>query len=74
MSPSVYPILLRWSEQNASCFGFSERLICFVQSKTLCRYGCMYFLTALILVCADVMVMSSTWDMTGSLDGVKSAV
>ena len=24
---------------------------CFVQAKTLCRYGCMYFLAALMLVC-----------------------
>ena len=23
--------------------GFSVRLICFVQAKTICRYGCMYF-------------------------------
>ena len=39
--------------------GFSKRLFCFVQTKTLCRYGCMYFLAALVLVCVDVMVMSS---------------
>ena len=34
---------------------------CYVLSrqKTLCRYGCMYFLAALVLVCVDVMVMSS---------------
>ena len=38
--------------------GFSKRLSCFVQAKTLCRYGCMYFLTAPVLVCVDVMVMS----------------
>ena len=31
--------------------GFSMRLFCFVQAKTLCRYGCMYFLAALELVC-----------------------
>ena len=37
--------------------GFSKRLFCFVQAKTLCRYGCMYFLDALVLVCVDVMVM-----------------
>ena len=37
--------------------GFSKRLFCFVQAKTLCRYGCMYFLAALVLV--DVIVMSS---------------
>ena len=34
--------------------GFSKRLFCFVQAKTLCRYGCMYFLAALVLVCVDV--------------------
>ena len=27
-------------------FKFSVRLFCFVQTKTLCRYGCMYFLAA----------------------------
>ena len=32
-----------------------KRLFCFVQAKTLCRYGCMYFLAALVLVCVDVM-------------------
>ena len=35
--------------------GFSKRLFCFVQAKTLCMYGCMYFLAALVLV----IVMSS---------------
>ena len=40
--------------------GFSMRLFCFVQAKTLCRYGCMYRLDALVLVYVDVMVMSST--------------
>ena len=39
--------------------GFSKRLFCFVQAKTLCRYGCMYFLAALVLVCVDVIVMLS---------------
>ena len=39
--------------------GLSKRLFCFVQAKTLCRYGCMYFLAALVLVCVDVIVMSS---------------
>ena len=39
--------------------GFSVSVSCFVQTKTLCRYGCMYFLAALMLVCVDVMVMSS---------------
>ena len=31
--------------------GFSMRLFCFVQEKPLCRYGCMYFLAELVLVC-----------------------
>ena len=38
--------------------GFSMRLFCLVQAKTLCRYGCMYFMAALVLVCLDVIVMS----------------
>ena len=29
--------------------GFSVRLFCFVQPKTLCRCGCMHFLAALVL-------------------------
>ena len=37
--------------------GFSVRLFCFVQAKTLCRYGCIYFLALLMLRCVDVMVM-----------------
>ena len=44
--------------------GFSVRLFCFVQAKTLYRYGCMYLLAALVLGCVDVMVMSSAWAMT----------
>ena len=39
--------------------GFSMILFCFGQANTLCRYGCIYFLAALVLVCVDVMVMSS---------------
>ena len=39
--------------------GFSKRFFCFVEAKTLCRYGCMYFLSALVLVWVDVIVMSS---------------
>ena len=35
-------------------FGFSVILFCFVQEKTVCRYGCIYFLAALVLVCVDV--------------------
>ena len=56
--------------------GFSMRLFCFVQAKTLCRYGCMNLLAALVLVCGDVMVMSSAKAMTwaGALGGGKSEV
>ena len=40
--------------------GFRMRLFCFVQAKTLCGYGCMYFLAALVHVCVtNVIVMSS---------------
>ena len=39
--------------------GISVILLCFVHAKTLCRYGCMYFLIALVLVSVAVIVMSS---------------
>ena len=39
--------------------GFSVRLFCFVQIQSLCRYGCIYLLAALVRVCVDVIVMSS---------------
>ena len=39
--------------------GFSVRLLCFIHANTLCRYGCMYFFDAFVLVCLDVLVMSS---------------
>ena len=39
--------------------GFSMRLFCFVQAKTFRIHGCIYLLAALVLVCVDVMVMSS---------------
>ena len=56
--------------------GFSVRLFCFVQVKTVCRYDCMYFLAALVLVCVDMMVMSSTYAMTwtGALGSGKYTV
>ena len=44
--------------------GFSVRLFCFVHAKSVCIYGCMYFLAALVLVWVDVMVMSSAETMT----------
>ena len=39
--------------------GFSMRMFCFIQAKTVCRYGSTYFLAALVPVCVDVMLMSS---------------
>ena len=39
--------------------GYIMRLLCFVQANILCKYGCMNLLAALVLVCVDVMVMSS---------------
>ena len=42
-----------WSSVNmvqVVLSGFSMRLFCFVQTKTLWRYGCMYFLAALVMV------------------------
>ena len=30
--------------------GFSMRFFCFVQAKTFCKYGCIYFLATLVLV------------------------
>ena len=32
-------------------YGFSVIMFCFVQAKTVCRYGCIYFLAALMSVC-----------------------
>ena len=31
----------------------------FVQAKTLCRFDCIYVFSTLVLVCINVMVMSS---------------
>ena len=33
--------------------GFSMILFCLVQVNTLCRYGCMHFFAALVLVCSS---------------------
>ena len=43
------------NRMQVGLFGFRVRLLCFVQAKTLCRHGCMYFLVALVLVCIDVI-------------------
>ena len=38
--------------------GLITRLLWCVTSKTLCKYGCIYFLAALMPVCLNVVVMS----------------
>ena len=55
----LYPTGFGVNDVQVVLSGFNVRLFCFVQAKTYCRYGCMYFLAALVLVCVDVMVMSS---------------
>ena len=55
----VYSAGSRVNRAQVVLSGFSMRLFCFPQAKTFCRYGCMYLLAALVLVCVDVMVMSS---------------
>ena len=42
--------------------GFSVKLFC--PGNNFMLYGCMYVLAALVLVCVDVMVMSSAYSMT----------
>ena len=56
-SPGCYCILqgLEWTECKLFCLDLVWD--CFVQEKTLCRYGSMYLFAALVLVCVDVMVM-----------------
>ena len=67
-SSLLYMFRSRWLVYSAGCgknrvqvvlSRFSMRLFCFVHAKTVCMYGCIYFLAALMLVCVDVMVMSS---------------
>ena len=40
--------------------GFSVRLLCLFQAKTVCMYCCMYVFAALVHVCVYVMVRSYT--------------
>ena len=53
------------SEQSASCFVLIYcEIVLFCPWKNLCRYGCMHFLAAFVLVSVDVMVMSSELTIT----------
>ena len=38
--------------------GFCMRLFCFVHANLVCRYGCIYFLAALVLVCVDAICVA----------------
>ena len=51
-------------------FGISVRLFCFVQAKTLCRYGYMYFLAAFVPVCVDAYAMTGTGALCGGMSAV----
>ena len=54
--------------------GCSVRLFCFGQAKSLCMYGCMYFLAAFVLVCVDVMVIYVRHDIntySNVIDDIK---
>ena len=55
----VYSVASGVNRVQVVLSGFSMMLFCFVQAKTLCRYGCIYLLAALVLLCVDVIVMSS---------------
>ena len=52
-------LLLYYAGSGVFFSGFSVRLFSFFQANPLCKYGCMYVLAALVIVCVDVMVMSS---------------
>ena len=43
--------------------GFSMGLFCFVQAKTLCRYGCMYFCTRTYVCGCDCDVVCVDHDL-----------
>ena len=58
----VYSVVSGVNRVQGPLSGFSMRLFGFVQAKTFCRYGCIYLLAALVLVC--VIVMSSAYAMT----------
>ena len=55
---SNFPYIIQFGEDGLNFILLSDFLY-FVQAKTVCRYGCMYFLATLVLVRVDVMVMPS---------------
>ena len=44
------------------------RLFCFVQEKTLCMYGCIYFLAPLVLVCVNGLLASLIVSLSLAVD------
>ena len=47
----VYPAGSGMNRMQAVLSVFSVRLLCFVQTKTVCMYGCMHLFAALVCVC-----------------------
>ena len=48
-----------WRRVQVVLSGFSMRLFCYVQAKTLCRYGCIYCLASLVLMSVYIMMVIS---------------
>ena len=70
----LYPAGSEVNRVQVVLSGFSMRLFCFIQAKTVCRYGCMYFFAALILVCVDVMVVCLQCIWAVSQSGVQTKI
>ena len=51
----VYPLGSGVNRVQVDLYGFNVKLLCFIQAKSFCRYGCMYFFPAFVLVCIDVI-------------------
>ena len=81
MNSEVFILRSRWLVDSAGSGvnrvqvvlpGFSARLLCFVQAKTVCMYGCMYFFAALVLVCrCDGDVICESHDLNQCSVNVK---
>ena len=61
-----------WSDVNCVhvvLSGWSMTLLYFVYVCISCKYGCVYALAAFLLVCVDVIVMSSAYELSFSDTG-----
>ena len=54
----LYPVGSEVTRVQVVLSGVSVIMFYFVLEKTLCRYGCMVFLVALMIGCVYVMVIS----------------